>query len=1436
MYVIKRDGVTKQPICFDKITNRIKNLTLKEPILEHVEPILVAQRVVSGLYSGVSTIELDNLAAEIAVNMGTTHPEYETLASRITISNLHKNTYDDYGKVCDMLYNYINPILKQHAPLINKECYDIIKNNIDRIQAVLDYEQDYTYDYLGIKTLLNSYLIKIDKQPVERIQHLLMRVAIGVHRNDIDSALKSYHLLSQKCYTLATPTLFNAGTPNGQLSSCYLLAMKSDSIEGIYDTLKQIALISKGAGGIGFSVHDVRAKNSYIKGTNGTAEGLVPMLRVFNDTARYVSQGGNKRKGAFACFLKDTEVFTSNEGVKKIQDVKVGDLVVTHKNRLRPVIQTHKNPVGDRKIYKLQVDKNKDVYVTGNHRFWSFYTKKYKSNKLSLGWNSIEELKNLMDNKNTTRQTCYVSMPLGTDIQELKKSSIDVMDFKDIIVTGKITDIKLLDSDKLQTISKTVNSNGKPCVSVGQIVNRIWSINEDLANFIGMWLGDGHIRRRTKDASPIGIGITIDKNNHEEINYIRKIAKDIFGCNITEHIKKTNNVTNITINCSLVGIIFNELFGSHFDGKKLPNMIFSWPKNLINSLIAGLITTDGHISKKCNVTLGLSNKNLINQIYHLCRNNGIDVSFVEGKIYPGMTTIPYTISIPLNKNIINQTHKFYKDDRLQKCKEIFENNNVKVDNNYLKILNIEEINSKEEYVYTLGVEEDHSYTVEGLIVENCYLELWHADIEDFLELRKNGGKEEMRARDLFYAMWLNDLFFERVEKDQDWSLFCPNECPGLSEVYGEEFVKLYKRYESEGRARKVIKAQDLYMQIIVSQIETGLPYMVSKDRVNQHNNQSNLGTIKCSNLCVSGDTFILTDKGQIPIKELVDQEVNLWNGEEWSKSLVRQTGIDQEMLKVTFSNGVELKCTPYHKFHLLDGTIKDAQQLSINDTLIKYNLPECTIDCNSLVDPSIETLRNIRLLLQTKGVDSYIKEHENNYELYPFNSKIQVISIEKTHNEDTFCFNEPKRHMGMFNGILTGNCSEIVQYTDEKNVACCNLSSISLPACIKNGVFDHQTLYDIAYHAIKDLNRVIDINNYPIPEAKFSNLNNRPVGLGLQGLADLFILLRLPFDSPEARVLNQEILETMYYAAARSSCDLAKIEGYYPTFPGSPTSKGILCPDSWEHTPTNRWPYNELRQDIVKYGLRNSLLIALMPTVSTAIILGNNESFEPINTNIYVKRTLAGEYTVINKYLIKDLINLGLWNEELKQRIIQNNGSVQGIKNIPEDIQLLYRTVWEVPLKAQIDMQSDRGVFVDQSQSFNVHMAAPTKAKLSSLHFYSWKKKGIKTLSYYIRSRSVVDPIKFTVDKQLLERVVIYTKPTCKYCVQAKELLKAQNLKYIEYNIEEPQRKIEFDRVTNNAKTVPQIFIDGELIGGYTELYGLYNQNAESEGCTFCSS
>lgn len=1139
MFIIKRDG-RKVDVSFDKIINRIKNLTCKEPKLTNVDPVLIAQKVVSGLYSGVTTVELDNLAGEISVYMSTIHPEYEVLASRLATSNLHKITNKNYEETCDLLYNHINPKTNEHAPLLSKECYDIIKNNIEIIQSKLNYEQDYTYDYFAIKTLQNSYLIKINGKNVERIQHMLMRVAVGVHKNDIKSAMESYRLLSLKYYTLATPTLFNAGTVNGQLSSCYLIDMKSDSIDGIYDTLKQCALISKGAGGIGFNVHDVRAKNSYIKGTNGTAEGIVPMLRVFNDTARFVSQGGNKRKGSFS----------------------------------------------------------------------------------------------------------------------------------------------------------------------------------------------------------------------------------------------------------------------------------------------------------------------------------------------------------------------------------------------------------------------------------AYIELHHADIEDFLELKKNGGKEEMRCRDLFYAIWTSDLFMERVEQNADWSLFCPNECPGLSSVYGDEFKALYEKYEREGRARKTVKAQTLWMQIVTSQIETGTPYLMFKDKVNRANNQSNLGTIKSSNLCVSGDTFILTDKGQIPIKELVNQEVNVWNGEEWSGTKVFQTGVNQAMVKVTLSNGVELKCTPYHKFILIDGSSNDktrpvdASELKVNDNLIRYELPVIEIETenpmkhpythgffsgnsttrdnytpidlnekfyvpfNESIDTRLrwfeaycdsdgtiarngknesiqiacihkEFLLKVKLMLQTLGVDSKVtknrdaakrllpdnkglgelKEYDckNIYRLLitsnglhdlskigfspkqlKFNvilpqriaSKfIKVVSVEPIENEDTFCFTEPLRNMGMFNGILTKNCAEIVQYTDKYNSAVCNLSSVSLPACLKNGKFDHQMLYDITYHCIKDLNKVIDVNNYPVPEAKFSNMNNRPVACGLQGLADLFILLRLPYDSPEAKVLNQEILETMYYAAAQSSCDLAKIHGPYPNFQGSPTSKGILCPDAWGHTPTDRWDYNQLRLDVVKYGLRNSLLIALMPTVSTAVILSNNESFEPYNTNMYVKRALSGEFIVMNKHLIKDLLKLGIWNDYLKQQIIANNGSVQGISSIPKDLQLLYRTIWEVPLKEQINMHSDRGVFVDQSQSFNVHMAIPNKSKLSSMHFYSWRLKGIKTSSYYVRSKPAVDAIKFTVDKELLDnQVVIYSKSLCKYCIMAKELLNSKNISYKEYNIEQGY-KTEMENKTNGAKTVPQIFIGGKLIGGYDELCQLYlTGNEKDEICTMCSS
>ncbi|HMX60554.1 MAG TPA: ribonucleoside-diphosphate reductase subunit alpha [Chitinophagales bacterium] len=752
MYVIKRDG-RKEPVHFDKITARISKLSFGLNAT-FVVPHRVAQAVIQGLYDGVTTTELDELAARTSANMTVVHPEYAVLAARIAVSNLHKNTKKNFSRIIEELYNYIDPKTGKQAPLIADDVYEIIMTNKDKLDAAIIHHRDYNYDFFGFKTLEKSYLLKMHGKVVERPQHMLMRVAVGIHKNDIDAAIETYDLMSDKWFTHATPTLYNAGTPKAQLSSCFLLTMKDDSIKGIYDTLKNCAEISQAAGGIGLSIHNVRAKGSYIKGTGGESNGLVPMLQVFNSTARYVDQGGGKRKGAFA----------------------------------------------------------------------------------------------------------------------------------------------------------------------------------------------------------------------------------------------------------------------------------------------------------------------------------------------------------------------------------------------------------------------------------IYLEPWHADVFDFLELRRPHGKEEMKARDLFFALWIPDLFMKRVKENGTWSLMCPNECPGLADTYGDEFEALYERYEAEGKFRKQIKAQELWFHILDSQTETGTPYMLYKDHVNRKSNQKNLGVIRSSNLC-----------------------------------------------------------------------------------------------------------------------------------------------------------------------------TEIVEYTSADEIAVCNLASINLSRFVENNTFNFQKLYDITYIVTKNLNKVIDVNFYPVQEAQNSNMRHRPVGLGVQGLADTFMMLRHPFDSEEARILNKNIFETIYFAALSASKDIAKVDGPYETFKGSPISEGKFQFDLWNVTPTNRWDWDTLRSEVMQHGVRNSLLVAPMPTASTSQILGNNECFEPYTSNIYTRRVLSGQFMVVNKHLLKDLIDLGLWSEEMKNAIIANNGSIQSIEGIPQETKELYKTAWEIKQRAIIDMAADRGAFIDQSQSLNLFMESPNYKKLTSAHFYAWE-KGLKTGMYYLRSRPAVDPIKFTVD------------------------------------------------------------------------------------------
>jgi ribonucleoside-diphosphate reductase alpha chain len=754
MFVVKRNE-KKESVKFDKITARIEKLCYGLD-RRFVNSIDVAKKVIEGLYDGVSTTELDNLAAETAASLTVKHPDYALLASRIAVSNLHKNTTKSFSATMQLLYECRDARSGKTAPLLAQDVWDIISSHAELLDSTIIYDRDYGFDYFGFKTLEKSYLLKVGGKPVERPQHMYMRVAIGIHKTDIESAIRTYHLMSERWFTHATPTLFNAGTPKPQMSSCFLLTMKEDSIDGIYDTLKQTARISQSAGGIGLAIHNIRATGSYIGGTNGTSNGLIPMLRVFNDTARYVDQGGGKRKGAFA----------------------------------------------------------------------------------------------------------------------------------------------------------------------------------------------------------------------------------------------------------------------------------------------------------------------------------------------------------------------------------------------------------------------------------IYLEPWHADTFAFLDLRKNHGKEELRARDLFYALWMPDLFMQRVEANGNWSLFCPNEAPGLSDCWGEEFEKLYTRYETEGRARRIVKAQDLWFAILDAQIETGTPYLLYKDAANRKSNQQNLGTIKSSNLC-----------------------------------------------------------------------------------------------------------------------------------------------------------------------------TEIIEYTSPDEVAVCNLASLALPRFVIDGIFDHKRLYEVAYEVTRNLNKIIDNNYYPVPEARNSNMRHRPIGLGVQGLADAFILLRLAFESPEAKQLNKEIFETIYFAAMTASKDLAKTEGPYATFAGSPASRGIFQFDMWNVEPSLRWDWYRLKDEVMKTGLRNSLLIAPMPTASTSQILGNNECFEPYTSNIYVRRVLSGEFVVVNKHLLKDLVELNLWNDDMKNRIIGNNGSIQQIDEIPAAIKEIYKTVWEIRQRNIIDMAADRGAFICQSQSLNLFVETPSAGRLTSMHFHAWK-SGLKTGMYYLRTQAASQAVQFTVEKQ----------------------------------------------------------------------------------------
>jgi len=1247
MQVLKRNG-SKEDVSFDKVLNRIR---ISSDKLD-VNPTLIAQRTLLRIYDGVKTSELDELAAQLAISLMTTNPDYGTLAARIAISNHHRNTSATFTDVVQVLSNQVSN--GEKISNVSQELVDICEKHGEEINKKIDYERDYLFDYFGFKTLEKmQYLLRdVKGNTLERPQHLIMRVSLALWSTDLEKAFETYDLLSQKYFIHATPTNFNAGTPRQQLSSCFLLSIKADSIIGIYDTLKDCAQISKYAGGIGLHIHDIRAKGSHIKGTNGTSNGIVPMLRNFNDTARYVDQ----------CFTPDTLVYTKN-GPKIIADISISDKVLTSDGLYNKVIMPIRHEYNG-KILEIQI-KNAiyPIRVTNEHQIMALQGQ-------TKGLN-FEVIRNRLERS--------IIKPNFIDARELQKSDFVVF--------------------PIPTYEKDIEE-----------------ITEEDCRVYGIMLGDGHI-------SYAASGVCL--NDTTKINTVNFIKEYLDNRGIKYNTYKDEKCIDIKWSTATPRFKFtrNQLYDTNGD-KKWDIPLLHLPINKIKQIIRGIIETDGCISEK-EITIELSSLGLIESIrYILLRMGALSSGYTRNRV--GNVSSYKNITTRLPTNVI-------RVPRIKEITDMFPDSPKGEFFSYLKydkyiysrIENISEVNY-EGIVYDFEIDGPHDYTVAHLGVAHngggkrngsfaIYLEPWHADVEDFLKLKLNTGSEEERCRDLFYALWLPDLFMERVEKDEKWTLFCPSEAPGLADVYGEEFNTLYKKYEAEGRGRKQVDAQKLWFKVLDSQIETGTPYLLYKDAANKKSNQKNVGTIKSSNLCVAPETYILTDKGQQQIHTLVGQEVNVWNGEKWSNTKVMKTGENQRLLTVHVSNGEQITCTPYHKFILQGTSIKNGTRVD-----------------------AINLIKGMKLITWTMPDMS--------------NMSVTVLAvIDSGRTDDTYCFNEPENHAGVFNGILTGNCTEIIEYSSPEETAVCNLASIALPMYVEKK-FNFDKLREVVKVAIRNLNKVIDINYYPTPETKTSNMRHRPVGLGVQGLADVFAQLRMPWESEKAAELNQRIFEHMYYAAVESSCEIAEKEGPYSTYEGSPISEGKFQYDLWHVTPitekdgTLNW--SQLKEKVKKHGVRNSLLIAPMPTASTSQILGFNECIEPFTSNIYTRRTLAGEYIIVNKHLLKDLDKRGLWNEDMKQKIIARNGSIQGIEEIPPVLQKLYKTSWEIKQKILIDMATARGAFICQSQSLNLFVADPNYAKLTSMHFYSWK-QGLKTGIYYLRTRAPVMAQKFTIDPEL---------------------------------------------------------------------------------------
>ena len=1158
MYVINRKG-NKEPVHFDTITERISKLLSES---DTIDPVSIAQKIVSRMYSGIKTTELDDLASQICMSAITDDPSYGNLASKLIISDNHKNTNSDFVSTLEILYGNMD-ILGENAPLISLETLSIAKKYREKITAMIDYKRDYLLDFFAFKTLEKAYLLKVNKNVVERPQHLFMRVAIGIHGDDIDNIVKTYDLLSRKYFTHATPTLFHAGTNHQQLSSCFLETIE-DSVEGIFETIGDSAQISKWAGGIGLSISNIRSSGSYIRKTGGKSDGILPLLKTLNSVACYINQ----------CFTPNTIVYTS-EGPVEISSITPYDLVVTHNGSFKPVLGIKKSAISK------QILVINSTSVTDEHQIYSIPS--------SMGLNNID-------------------LSLGKYISA-----------KDL----KIGDI----------LCFPIPDNSYATI-----------VDNDVVKFYSLILKNGNIHQNMSSRYNLFLNV----NGENEITFV----KDFLDCkDIGYSYIENDNTFKVDISHEIMKKSFNFNRDDLYDknGFKIISPFF----------------------------MSLSDKNTKIIIDNVFDNKKVyrsdSVKFLECLRY---CLLKIGVLSEINKNEI-RIMDAGEYIRIKKCL-------------YTLVKSITTVKYDGD-VYDLNIEDNHNYLTEMGLVHNSgkrngsfaiYIEPWHPDIFAFLDAKKNHGAEETRARDLFYALWVPDLFMKRVEANDKWTLFCPDTCPLLYDTYGDEFEKLYTEYESNPkRVRKVVKAREVWSAIISTQIEAGVPYILYKDACNIKSNQKNLGTIRSSNLCSeiiqysSKDEISTCNLASICLPKFLEEEIN--------EDYLSSWGVN----------------------------IRAVEKYSKNELLV-YTKEDC-VYCKLLK----------KLFKKTKI--SYTEITKDKAE------EIQKLVEDKSHTYLTV----PQ----VF--YKTGECSYeyLGGYDEAWKVLCPKIN--------------YKKLADISGVLVENLNKIIDRNYYPVEKCKKSNMRHRPMGIGIQGLADVFIKLRMPFESIEAGDVNKKIFEAIYYGAMKKSMELSKRDGAYETFIGSPLSDGKFQFNLWglnDSDLSGMFDWGDLRKDVMKYGARNSLLTAVMPTASTSQIMGNNECIEPYTSNVYTRRTIAGEFTVVNNYLLEDLITLDLWDNDTKDRLMYDRGSVQKIKGFPKFLKDVYKTVWEIKQKRCIEMSAERSPFICQSQSLNIWLESPNFNTLTSAHFLGWK-LGLKTGSYYVRSKPAVAPQRFgfNIEKEL---------------------------------------------------------------------------------------